>query len=173
MEAFLLQRPSSFQRLGNSPSAGLPAAPSPTQRARGAATQMALRSVCLLMVNTQLFAGTCIVLLKQLVAQQTLGTRRLHTPRLQFFPGDPRKCVNFEMAQSWTCFCTHSSLSSVPLVHSGPVVGQEANFIHCSHLHESPGEWLCRKYSPECGSEPPGGPSNPTYSGHHLSCAQG
>ena len=68
---------------------------------------------------------------------------------------------------------SNSSLSSVPLVHSGPVVGQEANFIHCSHLHESPGEWLCRKYSPECGSEPPGGPSNPTYSGHHLSCAQG
>ena len=100
MEAFLLQRLSSLQRLGNSPSTGLPAAPSPTQRARGAATQMALCSVCLLMVNTQLFAGTCIILLKQLVAQQTLGTRRLHTPRLQFFPGDPRKCVNFEVAQT-------------------------------------------------------------------------
>ena len=35
MEAFLLQRLPSSQRLGNSPSAGLPAAPSPTQRARG------------------------------------------------------------------------------------------------------------------------------------------
>ena len=58
-------------------------------------------------------------------------------------------------------------------VHSGLVVGQEAGFIHCSHLCESPGEWLCGKCSPEGGSEPPRGPSNPTQSGCHLSCAQG
>ena len=45
-----------------------------------------------------------------------------------------------------------------PQVHSGLVVGQEAGFIHCSHLRESPGEWLCRKRSPESGSEPPRDP---------------
>ena len=59
------------------------------------------------------------------------------------------------------------------LVHSEPVVGQEAGFIHCSHLHDLPGEWLCRKWSPEGASEPPRGPFNPTYSGCHLSCTQG
>ena len=60
-----------------------------------------------------------------------------------------------------------------PQVHSGPVVGQEAGFNHCSHLCESPGEWFCGKCSPEGRSEPPRGPSNRTYSGCHLSCTQG
>lgn len=62
---------------------------------------MALRFSVLADGKHALSAGTCIVLLKQLVAQQTLGNSpQTSHATLQFFPGDPRKCVNFEMAQT-------------------------------------------------------------------------